>query len=77
MAVKKTKDDVTTYESFVRGVPNFRFERTVIEDWSRFGTDWKLVLTQHFVIRLEKADINALLVVIGGILLLIGTKCVQ
>ena len=48
MAVKKTKDDVTTYESFVRGVPNFRFERTVIGDWSHFGTDWKLVLTQNF-----------------------------
>ena len=61
----------------MRGVPNFQFERTVIGDWSRFGTDWKLVLTPNFVIRLEKADINALLVVIGGILLMIGAKCVQ
>ena len=60
-----------------RGVPNFRFERTVIGDWSHFGTDWKLVLTQSFVMRLEKADINALLVMIGGILLMIGAKCVQ
>ena len=62
---------------FTRWVPNFQFERTVIGDWGHFGTDWKLVLTQNFVIRLQKADINALLVMIGGILLMIGAKCVQ
>ena len=49
----------------------------MIGDWSHFGNDWKLVLTQNFVIRLEKADINALLLMIGGILLMIGAKLVQ
>ena len=60
-----------------RGTLLFQFERTVIGDWSHFRSDWKLVLTQNFVIRLEKADIDALLVMIGGILLMIGAKCVQ
>ena len=49
----------------------------MIGDWRHFGTDCKLVLAQSFVIRLEKADINALVVMIRGILLLIGTKYVQ
>jgi hypothetical protein len=49
----------------------------VIGDWWHFGSDWKLVFTQNLVIRLKKADKNALFVMIGGILLMIGAKCVQ